>query len=378
MPPTRQARKSCEGYRARKLRCSGEKSGCSHCQRMSLPCRFQTQGAPGRPRKRARQPNGQDHRDSLPITQEGPGSLYPTNFSTPRQQPAFSTPEAIPSFPVERIAENACALDPIGPPRAMLADSGAICSVPMSELQFWHPSPADRLQNYDLGMIPPSIDWDASVSALLLPPPSCRCDDEVSGIARHLNRTSTSHAILPTLRSGASLVDKLLLCPICYDLSKPPRETVRNVVLLGHLLFAITSGYQKYLRWLQQQQQQSGDLDSGETTPSRRPHTIYLDSGISELEFHISGERLRELIVHGLQADAARLRQRNRHMVGHEDCLADDAEGRCRRNENEDAGNGRDSLDLCPLNPVARKLVPCFCIVDQVQVLIQQVADAVG
>ncbi|KAJ5732276.1 hypothetical protein N7493_003757 [Penicillium malachiteum] len=184
-----------------------------------------------------------------------------------------------------------------------------------------------------------------------------------------------SHDIVLTLRTGMSLAERLLHCPVCYDVSKPPRVTVQNVLLIGHLMLEVTSCYQKYLRWLKS--------DSSEDGSMSEKHTIYLDSGLgfpSQMSLQINGERLRGLILEGLQLDVERLlilgdnfalRQRNRHMAGHEACP--DTEGRCRRRE---YGVDHDPLDVCPHNAVARKLIPCFRIVDEVREMIKQVADA--
>ncbi|KAG0160183.1 hypothetical protein PDIDSM_7710 [Penicillium digitatum] len=185
-----------------------------------------------------------------------------------------------------------------------------------------------------------------------------------------------SHNIIPMLRTGVSLTERLLTCPMCYDVSKPPRATVQNVLLIGQLTFEITSGYQKYLRWLNEY---CAKIDISNET-----RTVYLDSGLgipSELTLQINGEKLRDLVVHGLQKDTERLlvlgkqfaqRQRNRHMVGHEACP--NSEGLCRRKEDT---VDHDPLDLCPHDPVARRLVPCFRIVNEVRGMIKQVADVV-
>jgi hypothetical protein len=205
---------------------------------------------------------------------------------------------------------------------------------------------------------------------------ACKCDEEVSDKVRNLSCADMSHDIIQMLRTGVFLVERLLTCPICYDVSKPPRVTVQNVLLIGQLMFEITSGYQKYLRWLNEY---CTDLDAGNES-----ETIYLNSGLgiaSEFNLQITGEKLRNLVVEGLQADAERLlalgkqfaqRQRNRHMVGHEACPG--PEGRCRKKEY----GVHDPLDLCPQNPAARKLVPCFRIVDEVRGMIKEVADAVA
>lgn len=207
---------------------------------------------------------------------------------------------------------------------------------------------------------------------------SCKCDEEVSDIVRNLCQASMSNDILQTLRMGVSLAERLLTCPICYDISKPPRLTMQNVLLIGQLTFEITNSYQKYIQWLHKH---CAELDAGNES-----EVVYLDSGLgfsSELSLQLSGLKFRGLVMHGLQKDGERLsvlgrkfaqRQRNRHMVGHEACP--DLEGRCRKKEY--FGADHDPLDLCPLDPVARRLVPCFRIVDEVQGMIKQVEDAVA
>jgi hypothetical protein len=247
--------------------------------------------------------------------------------------------------------------------------NGDICSVP---LESWQTSQQNALPDTEV----PHMALAAYASPLSFSQ-SCNCDEEVSSIVRNLSRANLSHDIIHTLRTGVSLTERILTCPICYDVSKPPRVTVQNVLLIGHLMFEITASYQKYIRWLNKH---CAELDI--TNESR---TVYLDSGLgiaSELSLQIGGEKFRELVIHGLQADAERLsalgkkfalRQRNRHIVGHESCP--DPEGSCRKKEYE---VDHDPLDLCPQNPVARKLIPCFRIVDEVRGMIEQVEAVVG
>ncbi|KAL3470878.1 hypothetical protein BJX99DRAFT_263820 [Aspergillus californicus] len=200
---------------------------------------------------------------------------------------------------------------------------------------------------------------------------TCKCDEEVSDIVRSLSRASMSHDIIHTLRTGVSIAERLLTCPLCYDVSKPPRVTVQNVLLIGHSMFEVTSGYQRYLRWLN---------DKDKVSAGNERKTVYLDSGLGGVDLQISREKVKELVMHGLQTDVERLlvlgkkfaqRQRNRHMVGHEACP--DPEGRCRQKQD---GVG-DPLDICPYHPIARGLVPCFRVVDEVRGMIQQIADVV-
>ncbi|KAJ5143721.1 uncharacterized protein N7515_002508 [Penicillium bovifimosum] len=243
--------------------------------------------------------------------------------------------------------------------------NGDICSLPIELLQ----TPRQNGLHPDPGMSPTGLDVYGSPMSFSR---SCKCDEEVSALVRNLSRANMSHEVIPMLRRGVSLTERLLICPICYDVSKPPRVTVQNVLLIGQLMFEVTSCYQKYLRWL--------DKHCTEVDARNESNTVYLDSGLG-VNLQISGKKLRELVTHGLQADAERLlglgkqfaqRQRDRHMVGHESCP--DPEGRCRKKED---GVDHDPLDLCPQNPVARKLVPCFRIVDEVRGMIEQVANAV-
>ncbi|CAI7666229.1 unnamed protein product [Penicillium discolor] len=368
MNPTRQ-RNSCEACRARKLRCSGEKSGCSRCRGLTLTCKFKDKGAPGRPRKRARQEEP-DH--DLPDGEEQIGSSSSSHFSPVVSQSPFGPHEAgnmlmaageFDSLPYE-LSGN-CGFDSS---HWEMLGNGDMCSFPLGLLQ------TSRQNTLHDPEIPP-IALDPYISPVSFSQ-SCKCDEEVSDLVRVLSRANMSHDIIPMLRTGVSLTERLLICPMCYDVSKPPRVTVQNVLLIGQLMFEVTACYQKYIRWL--------DKHCTELDARNETRTVYLDSGLgvpSELNLQIGGEKLRDLVVHGLQTDAERLlvlgkqfaqRQRNRHMVGHETCP--NSEGRCR--SKEDAVN-HDPLDLCPHDPVARKLVPCFRIVDEVRGMIKQVADAV-
>ncbi|KAL4871335.1 hypothetical protein BDV12DRAFT_164120 [Aspergillus spectabilis] len=377
MNSTRQERKSCETCRSRKLRCSGEKSGCARCRSLSLTCRFKDKGAPGRPRKRA---------GALPRSEQAgaavdycPGSASCStggSGSSTSSQISSILPHPIPQMTLGPMSMGAgefnslpsdlsaiCGFDSL--PRGLLLGESDICAFPIESWRTPH--------QYDI--LPTSMDSDPYVSPVSLAP-SCKCDEEVSGIIRNLSRASMSHDVLRTLRAGVALCERLLTCPICYDVSRPPRVTVQNVLLIGHLMFEVTSGYKKYLRWLNDKAK-----DEAGTERQGERETVYLDSRLGGVDLQISSAKLKELVIHGLQSDVERLlvlgkkfaqRQRNRHMVGHETCP--DPEGRCRR---EQDGVDRDPLDVCPHHPVARGLVPCFRIVDEVRGMIQQVADVV-
>ncbi|KAJ5542424.1 transcriptional regulator family: Fungal Specific TF [Penicillium sp. DV-2018c] len=371
MSLTRQERKSCEACRTRKLKCTGEKSGCSRCRGLSLTCRFKDKGAPGRPRKRPREeyndgnsPN-KDERTGSSSASPHPLSVIPQAALVPQEAVnMLMGPGEFDSLPYELSAN--CGFDSS---QWEMLENGDISSFPIELLQT---SRQNELP--DPGLQPNGLDAYGSPMSFSR---SCKCDEEVSDLVRTLSRANMSHEVISMLRRGISLAEKLLICSLCYDVTKPPRVTVQNVLLIGQLMLEVTSGYQKYLHWL--------DEHCSETDLRNESNTVYLGSGLGvplELDLQISGRKLRELVTHGLQADAERLlglgkqfaqRQRNRHMVGHESCP--DPEGRCRKKED---GIDHDPLDLCPQNPVARKLVPCFRIVDEVHGMIEQVANAVA
>ena len=210
-------------------------------------------------------------------------------------------------------------------------------------------------------------------------PESCTCADEVSTLVRALrHRAAMCHTILGDLRTGADLVQQLLTCLICYNMAKAPRLTIENVLLIGRLMTEMITGYRRYLRWVRAMGEASTTTDDR----SKKRETVHLDLS-GAVSFHISRQKMQDLIVDGLRVDAARLidlgaqfalRQHNRHMVGHESCPAD-AEGRCWR---ERYGVDNDPLDICPRNAAARTLTPCYRVVDAIQAGIRTFADEVG
>ncbi|CAK7236578.1 hypothetical protein SBRCBS47491_009684 [Sporothrix bragantina] len=187
-----------------------------------------------------------------------------------------------------------------------------------------------------------------------------------------------SHAILGDLRAGADLVQRLLTCLICYNVAKAPRLTIENVLLIGRLMHEMTTSYRRYLRWVRA----ATEANTASDVENSRRQTVHLDlSGMAG--FQVSPQKMQELIVDGLQADAARLtdlgaqfalRQHNRHMVGHESCPAD-TEGRCWR---ERLDVDTDPLDICPRSAAARTLTPCYRVVDAIQAGIQAFANDVS
>ncbi|KAJ5112779.1 transcriptional regulator family: Fungal Specific TF [Penicillium argentinense] len=340
---------------------------------LALPCRFQDKGAPGRPRKR---PRHEQHDRQLATRERERGE--------PRQLPphSFQISPALAHEPIEdKDVESMLLSDDFSSFPFELSGSCGLgaCALDFTGNLDFSSFPIGPLSNSHAGG---EHEHPEAVSEMSLPscispplsPQSCQCDEEVSDAVRALTRAPASHSLIQNLRDGIGLTEKLLTCPVCYDVSKPPRITVQNVLLIGRLMFEVTSGYQRYLRWLKTHCQELEEKSSSET--------LYLIPSLgigAELGLKISGQKFHDVITHGLHADTDRMeavgkqfaqRQKNRHLIGHETCP--DEEGRCRR---EEYGLDHDPLDLCPHNAASRRLTPCFRIVDEVRAMIQQVAE---
>lgn len=217
-------------------------------------------------------------------------------------------------------------------------------------------------------------------AAAVEPEQPCDCAKQVFDVMRSLNSDVVSHSMVHTLRQGTDLFDRLLTCPRCYDMSKPPRVTLQNVLLIGRLSLKVTAGYQRYLRWLK-------DYCIGLTERNMGGDTVYLMLGEAEadsppLGFRTSSDRFYDLVTEGLKSDAERLadlggqfaeRQRQRHLIGHRECP--DQEGRCWK---EKGDVDPDPSDVCPQSTAARALIPCYRVVDEVRSKIQQFEDALA
>ncbi|KAH7303991.1 hypothetical protein B0I35DRAFT_383381 [Stachybotrys elegans] len=394
MSTIRQKRVSCEACRARKLKCSGKHSGCSRCVHLGLVCEFRDRGMPGRPRKWS--------------------TTETLESSAQQSQPQQVLPhkEAQPDLSKQPLSEPQESHD--DPPTVSPEESSAGTSVSTEYLsvpsQEWS-SPQDHCLGSDIELPPvlSLLDFNTSenLGSLSLDPfraclsnearqtrqteqsPSatsviltgsqepCDCAKDVFEILRVLQRDSVSHGTVHLLRQATDLLDKLLVCPICYDTSKPPRITLQNVLLLGRLFLGVISTYHEYFKWVKDYYRALAEMEMIDT--------VYLptnaDSTRSMLGFEIGGEQLYDIIAHGLRNDVKRLshlatrfaiRQHNRHLIGHESCL--DTQGRCWK---EEADVDPDPSDVCPKSAMARILTPCYRIVDEVNTHVNQLKDAI-
>jgi hypothetical protein len=379
MSAARQKRISCEACRKRKLKCSGKQSGCSRCVRLGLACEFRDRGMPGRPRKwptveslehQAQQSSQQmelhEHQDAqlnlsadLP-EQSSTGTSVSTDYLSALSGD-WSSPQGHSS-----VAGNE------QPPALSLLDFDTSENLYSLSLDPFRACLTPRAHQRSQEEQSPST---GSITLNNSREPCC-CAQQVFETLRLLQRDTASHGTMPLLRQATNLLDKLLVCSICYDVSKPPRITLQNVLLLGRLFLGVTTSYHEYLEWVKDYCQALADRGTSDK--------VYLptntDATSSMLGFEIAGDKLFDLIAHGLQADAKRLsdlgarfaiRQHNRHLIGHESCP--DAQGRCWK---EKADFDPDPSDVCPQSAAARTLTPCYRIVDEVNSHIKRFKEA--
>ncbi|KAM3432556.1 hypothetical protein MY4824_006514 [Beauveria thailandica] len=204
---------------------------------------------------------------------------------------------------------------------------------------------------------------------------SCECGADVLEALRLLKQLPTSHALLQRLRFGVDLFERLITCPVCYNLAKPPRITIQNVLLIGRLMVEVTSDFRHYLQWIREACTQSN-------SEAKVVHVAPGEETASMLAFAVSNVQFQEMLIHSLRTDAQRIsalgkkferRQNDRHKIGHETCPT--AEERCWKEENTVE---LDPLDICPDDPAAKVLTPCFRIAEEVQSRIQRLQDDLG
>ncbi|KAI0474947.1 hypothetical protein GGR56DRAFT_643836 [Xylariaceae sp. FL0804] len=447
MSPPRQSRQSCEACRTRKLKCSSEKTGCSRCQSLGLACEFREKAMPGRRPKRPHPDGWRQQQQQSPPQQQQPplsqqhhqkqdddqqsqqtgqsisevgssrrGSAVQSQSSPPpttttifvENSPTASYRSPVSLHSLTRGLSSAPAThDAVG------AGGGSSSSMQLSSgssaLFAFDFNTQDQLDSLPLDFFGPCLNGgvhgssDDAAAALVpattpttatagagaepqpqqppLPTLTCSCAKEVFEMGRSLKRGPVSHNFLRILRVGVYLIQQLLTCPACYDLTKPPRVTLPNVLLLGRLALEITSGYRRYLEWLRATC--SALAERGETgTVFLMPDRLE-QAGPGTLDLCIGGERLYDLIAHGLQRDAERLsalggqfaaRQRNRHLIGHETCP--DPEGRCWK-EGYGAADP-DPSDVCPRSAAAETLTPCYRIVGEVRAKFKELEEVLS
>lgn len=381
------------------MKCSGGETLCSRCNHLGIVCKFNEKGLSGRPRRWSLNGAGElQHHPAGRLDEQ----ISPTDVSKELAGQDGTTAPHTRTLSVQyspwdlsfNLSPNA--------PGVTIDSTLSISQEGVQEPQTGMTSTRERdktvsLLNFDTraqldvfpldpfrACLPSALQTgnptELSFSAFGAPTEdaiSCDCSRKVFKSIRILERTPDSHEIVHKLRGGLKLVESLLTCHICYDVSRSMAFTLRNVMLVGRMSLEVTTHYHRYLGWVKEY---CAGLAGNEPY-----ETVHLGSGpdtSTKVGFKISSDKLYDLITYGLQDDVQRLsnlgttfatRQHNRHLVGHETCL--NLQGRCWKDTLE---IDPDPSDVCPQSPVARVLTPCYRIVDEVRARFKELETALS
>ncbi|KIH86867.1 hypothetical protein SPBR_08618 [Sporothrix brasiliensis 5110] len=254
--PTRQKRQSCEACRTRKLKCSGyagERRSCTRCLALNVVCHYQDKGIPGRSRKQrgdlreesSRASRGpREARESSearrfafapspPVTDSSSTGSIDGSNDEGQSHPPLQTAAA---HQAHRLGVDSLFLQPLSFPLFPPSSDALPTTLPdpsSSSADFaFDPFPIELFGQCPL--VRHHHSGEETPTATLSPPQSphsspqspatlsCHCADDVSASVRALRHRAqaVSHAIVGDLRVGIDLVERLLTCPICYDIKK--------------------------------------------------------------------------------------------------------------------------------------------------------------
>ncbi|KAK8149790.1 hypothetical protein G3M48_005543 [Beauveria asiatica] len=248
---------------SRKLKCSGEKTGCSRCAALSLRCKFRAKGAPGRPRKRLTailpppQPENEDWEYQNGQTRPAYQSLA-HEVEQQQKEVGYQQQQRSCETSITQARFDPCGLLDLS---SSLPDGFAascdighlLAEIDPSVLYNGLPGngdfPGDFRQPASNAATHNNITPQSASGALGTPTTSsCECGADVLEALRLLKQLPTSHALLQRLRFSVDLFERLITYPVYYNLAKPPRITIQNVLLISRLIVEVTSGFRHYLQ----------------------------------------------------------------------------------------------------------------------------------
>ncbi|WEW55677.1 hypothetical protein PRK78_001110 [Emydomyces testavorans] len=240
-PPKRHA--ACDECRQRKLKCSGEPTGCSRCLKQSLFCHYSLQKQMGRPPKRKRLDENNDPGPGLMPEENNIADLLPDLEAIADPVGALEgtnmCPAVYKSFMKNQYDLKAGPFMTNGP----IFESEALPQEPFSE---WKP------QNPDYSQINTSMLFQSAEYALAdssFPPATshaitpCSC---LTNLYLCLSSISTLSSFplsvhtLTTLYSAARTARVVIHCPTCPQAFN---TSMQNLMLLGTLLSVIADGW---------------------------------------------------------------------------------------------------------------------------------------
>ncbi|KAJ5637368.1 hypothetical protein N7490_007247 [Penicillium lividum] len=257
LEPKRHA--ACDECRKRKLKCSGDLTGCSRCLKQSIPCHYSIQKTMGRPpKKRARADD------------------EATDFSTQSNNNFWLTPDNTPnSFPIAPDPIASSDAHHLCPQLFWPLHSGSPSSQPTPDLlsgenhnHIWHP---DRLKNPNLPVPTSSSPWPdfatvsqssampfaappsfSDIPSLPLTPPSlcsdsalpqCTCLSYLYLCLSHISSIASfpvNDHTLCSLYIAARTTQDVIRCEAC---PKNFSTGVQNVMFTGTLLTVVADAW---------------------------------------------------------------------------------------------------------------------------------------
>ncbi|PGH15826.1 hypothetical protein AJ79_02207 [Helicocarpus griseus UAMH5409] len=245
---------ACDECRQRKLKCSGETSGCSRCLRQNLYCHYSVQKPMGRP------PKSRTRQDDEPTTTAAPGFYdYPGEGSGMEHTLPLTFPDtsaaldeaAMLSYPYSSYTVSQGLSVTSGPAYAEQGHghSPGQLSTPH------YPTPPDYSHMSGAGMFPPTASTAFPVASNLMPGPEafpqtqslspCSCLSYMYLCLNSLSSISSfppSSQTLSTLYTAARTARSVIYCEICPQAFN---SGVQNLMLLGTLLSVIGDSWLK-------------------------------------------------------------------------------------------------------------------------------------
>lgn len=200
----------------------------------------------------------------------------------------------------------------------------------------------------------------------------CTCMELVH---EHLSALEAAVAKLQSikiLRKSTGVAEKVLGCPVCFDINRRPSDVSGNVLLFSSLMLSITTCYGNIFR--------NEEQTAAESIRSTSPIRLFLGHDLDQsclVDFSFGGRDYRNLLKRAFSSELDRLslichsfsaRQRRLHENGHEQCCTGQP---CKRLDA--TGRVVHPADACPRAMGSMPSFSCFWSATHVQSEIEKI-----
>ncbi|EWY79891.1 hypothetical protein FOYG_16956 [Fusarium oxysporum NRRL 32931] len=382
-------RNACDPCRKRKIKCSGDQPICCHCGRLGLQCAYSQAKRNGRPRRRpsttvtSPSRNGNTDRPfnapPVPGTSSS-GTVGLDNLITSHHETATQT------FPSSRPLDGS----PFSAPSTVAAlNSAGTFLMPMNADGPGADNPAlDWPHWFDVPCMlqhPPLAPQVESTEDALHPPlgldltHGCDCFQAISRYFTSVDGSSSGLGRFTSLREAITLSDRVLLCPVCFNLHRGEACISKNIVLLGALMSDVAMSYSRITyRLFEETFKPNHDKSRVGIVLGQQ------ESPESLISMSLDAKSYWILVKSALMEDLARLsdlcaafetRQLKAHDLGHEQCVAGSP---CTSRQAGVPSAISDYVKTCPRNIDPRKTFSCFRTVNQVFSAVREAQSVVN